>query len=189
MRLTLACVFLLACVNSYAQSNSPLNITTKIPVEAKDPTVTIADLDWMDKNKMDKEITLVNELAQSKLGTALRKDLSDLQTLQRIIDSGLVDQDDFKTQQAMGVVMGNVLQADFPQTLEWKVYRDKVGRSRALCAKGTQECMFPVTMLSRRMEVGSKPDVRKIYADAISYMAEYLPQVPYGGGIMYRLPR
>jgi hypothetical protein len=189
MRLAIACLLLLTCVNSNAQSNSPLNVTTRIPVEPKDPTVTIADLDWMDKNKMDKEVTIVTDLAQSKLGAALRKDLSDLQTLQRIIDNDLVERDDFKTQQAMGVVMGYVLLADFPQALEWKVYRDKIGRSRALCVKGTQECLFPVTMLSRRMEVGSKPDVKKIYNDAIAMMADHLPQMPYGGGIMYRLPR
>lgn len=49
---------------------------------------------------------------------------------------------------------------------------------------------LPVTMLSRRMEVGSAPDVRKIYQDAIEMMAEYLPKVPYSEGeILYRLPR
>lgn len=189
MRFILACIFLSTTCATQAQVNSPLNITTQAPIEQKDPTLTITDIDWMDKNKMDKEIALVSELAQTKLGMSLRKDLSDLRTLQRIIDMELVTRDDFKTQQAMGVVMGNVFLADFPHTLEWKIYRDKEGRSRALCVKGTQECMFPVTMLSRRMEVGTKPDVQKIYNDAIAMMANYLPQMPYGGGIMYRLPR
>ena len=189
MRFILACIFLSATLATQAQVDSPLNITTQAPIEQKDPTLTITDIDWMDKNKMEKEIALISELVQSKLGASLRKDLSDLNTLQRIIDMNLVERDDFKTQQAMGVVMGNVFLADFPHTLEWKIYRDKEGRSRALCVKGTQECMFPITMLSRRMEVGSKPDVRKIYNDTIARMANYLPQMPYGGGVMYRLPR
>lgn len=154
------------------------------------PGVSIEDIGWIDKNKIEQEVSRINELAQSKLGSSLRSDLSDLDTLQRIIDKGLIKQNDYANQQAMGVVMARVFLADFPQTLEWKVYRDSAGRSRALCAKGTQECLFPVTMLSRRMEVGSTPNVRKIYQDAIDMMAEYLPKIPYSEGeILYRLPR
>lgn len=189
MRITLFCLLLIASINSYGQNSLPLNISNQITTTQKDPEITITDLEWIDKNKMEKEIASINELIQKKLGSSLRKDLSDLKTLQRIIDANLVETDDYDTQQAMGVVMGNVLLADFPQTLEWKVYRDKAGRSRAVCAKNTQECLFPVTMLSRRMEVGVNPNVRKIYDDAVASMASYLPQMPYGGGIMYRLPR
>lgn len=189
MRLTLFCLLLLATLHSHAQNGSPLTISNPGQLTQKDPDITITNLEWIDQNKMEKEIASINELIQKKLGSSLRKDLSDLKTLQRIIDENLVDADDYDTQQAMGVVMGNVLLADFPQTLEWKVYRDKAGRSRAVCAKGTQECLFPVTMLSRRMEVGINPNVRKIYDDALASMASYLPQMPYGGGIMYRLPR
>lgn len=187
MRSLCMCALVLISLNTYAQSDTPLNVITQPPVEPKDSTVTISDLGWMDKNKMDKEVQGINELAQAKLGASLHKDLNDLQVLQRMIDNDLIKQDDYQTQQAMGVVMGNVFLADFPQTLEWKVYRDKLGRSRALCAKGTQQCMFPITMLSRRMEVGSKPNVKKIYNDTVDMMKDYLPQIPYGGGIMHRL--
>ncbi len=143
----------------------------------------------MDKNRMDQETTKINELTQTKLGTPLRRDLSDLSTLQRIVDKELVATDNFELQQAMGVVLGNVMLADFPNTLEWKIYEDELGRSRALCARKTNDCLFPVTMLSRRMEVGTKPNVRKIYDDALLRMEKHLPKLPYDGGIMYRLPR
>ena len=63
------------------------------------------------------------------------------------------------------------------------------GRSRALCVKQTSSCLFPVTMLSRRMKVGTKPDVKKIYNEAILLMQKHLPKLPYDGGIMYKLPR
>lgn len=138
---------------------------------------------------MDKQSTKINELTLSKLGTPIRGDLTDLDTLQRLIDGRHVKMSDVDTQMAMGLVMGNVLLADFPQTLEWKVYEDELGRSRALCVKTVNECFFPMTMLSRRMQVGGEPKVRVIYDNAVELMAEHLPQIPYGGGIYYRLPR
>lgn len=185
-------LLLLACVtvSAHSQAQTPMNITRTAPVETRDPTTTLEDIGWMDRNKIEKEVSRINELAQTRLGASLRRDLSDLDTLQRIIDGDLIKREDYASQQAMGVVMAQVFLADFPQTLEWKIYRDSLGRSRALCAQNTQECLFPVTMLSRRMEVGSKPDVRKIYQDAVDMMADYLPKIPYSDGdILYRLPR
>jgi len=171
-----------------AWADTPLNIISESAPKPKvENKVAIEDLGWMDHNKMDQQLRKVDELTLSKLGTPLRKNYSDLDTLQRLIDKELVPQDDLDTQQAMGIALGNVLLADFPHTLEWKVYRDNLGRSRALCVKGTQECFFPVTMLSRRMEVGSKPNVRKIYQDSVAMMAEYLPKMPYGGEVLHTL--
>lgn len=185
----LMAIALICLVPMAAAQQSPLNVVTK-PTAAppqKEPVIT--NLGWMDQNRMEQETTKVNELAQTKTGTPLRRDLTDLDTLQRIINNELVAIDDHETQQALGVVLGNVMLADFPTTFEWKVYEDELGRSRAICVKQTSSCLFPVTMLSRRMEVGTKPDVKKIYNEAILLMQKHLPKLPYDGGIMYKLPR
>lgn len=181
---------LLCSASLSAAQYSPLNVVSgkkHAPTEAE--VVTIKDLGWGDLNKMEQEIASVNDLTKKKFGDIIHRDLSDLHLLQRLIDDNWVARDDYETQQAMGVVLGNIMIADFPTTLEWKVYEDKLGRSRAICAKKTNECLFPVTMLSRRMEVGSKPDVKKVYDDAILLLEKHLPKLPYDGGIMYRLPR
>jgi hypothetical protein len=157
---------------------------------AQSPTdANVSALGWIDENQMKQDAAKVNELTLSKIGTPIRRDLRDLDTLQKLLDQNLVAKDDYKTQQAMGIILGNVMQADFPETLEWKIYEDNIGRSRALCVKESTHCLFPITMLSRRIELGSKPDVKKIYIDAIALMEKHLPQLPYGGGIRYRLPR
>lgn len=186
----LTAISLLCTANLAAAQYTPLNVVSgnsKTPTETGE--VVIKELGWMDHNKMEQEITAVNDLAKLKLGLSLHQDLSDLTLLQRLVDGNWVARDDYETQQAMGVVLGNVMIADFPSALEWKVYEDKLGRSRAVCAKRTTDCLFPVTMLSRRMEVGTKPNVRKIYDDAILLLEKHLPKVPYDGGILYRLPR
>ncbi len=187
-RFLLLCAGVLAANIALAQTS--LNVVEQsatAPAKKKEPV--IRELGWMDQNRMSEEVAKVNELGQTKLGTPLRQNLGDLDTLQRIVDRQLVAADDYAVQQAMGVVLGNLILADFPNTFEWKVYEDELGRSRALCVRKTSDCLFPTTMLSRRMEVGTKPDVKKIYNDAIMLMEKHLPKLPYDGGIMYRLPR
>lgn len=184
----IAFVFICAAPLTIAQQ-SPLNVVSKPTAAPAQKEAVITALGWMDQNWMEQATTQINELAQSKTGSPLRGDLSDLNTLQRIINDELIAIDDHESQQALGIVLGNVMLADFPTTFEWKVYEDDIGRSRALCVKKTSACLFPVTMLSRRMEVGTKPDVKKVYNDAILLMQKYLPKLPYDGGIMYKLPR
>lgn len=182
-------VLLLTCSVATVQAQSPMNVVTKPAATVIPKEAVITDLGWMDANKMEKELTQLSELTQTKIGAPIRKDLRDIDTLQRLIDNNFVAQDDYETQQAMGAVLGNLILADFPNTFAWKIYEDEIGRSRALCVKNTSACLFPITMLSRRMEVGSKLDVKKIHTDAILRMEKYLPKLPYDGGIMYKLPR
>lgn len=172
-----------------ANAQTAMNVVSKSTSSTATKEATISDLSWMDQSKMEKEISALSDLTQTKLGAPIRTDLSDLETLQRLIDQNIVEQDDYATQQAMGVALGRLILADFPTTFEWKIYEDEVGRSRALCIKKTSECLFPVTMLSRRMEVGSKPNVKQVHNDAILRMEKFLPKLPYDGGIMYKLPR
>lgn len=177
VRFLVLSLFLLACSLS-----AGANTTS----DTRGKEVKIEDLSWSDQNYLEKQVATIDEIARTQLGTQVRQKLSDLELLQRIVDRSLIPQTQVQDLQAMGVVLGNVMAADIP-ALEWKVYLDSLGRSRALCVKGTQECLFPITMLSRRMEKGVKPDVKKVYEDAIELMADYLPQYPYGGGIMRKL--
>lgn len=148
----------------------------------------IEDMGWTDRNYLERQIERIDQLSRTQLGTQLRRNLADLDVLQQIVDRGLINESDTEALQAMGAVMGDLMRADVP-SLEWKIYRDNLGRSRALCAKNSQECLFPITMLSRRMEAGLKPDVRKVYEEALALMNPYVTQMPYGGGPERRLPR
>jgi mRNA-degrading endonuclease toxin of MazEF toxin-antitoxin module len=183
-------IFSFFTTQTYADKYSPLNVITTPKTTAKTTTtseVQIEDIGWMDQSRMSQQITRIDELAQTKIGVTLQQDLADLETLQRIIDKELVAQDDYTTQLAMGTVLGNVMLADFPNTLVWKNYRDIQGTSVSLCVKNTSECLFPMTMLTRRMRVGTKPNVKKIYYDAIKLMEKHLPKLPYSEEIMHKL--
>lgn len=148
----------------------------------------IEDLGLNDRTFLERQREKIDRIARLQLGSQLRGDLRDLQVLQQIIDRQMIPASDTESLQALGAVLGEVMLADVP-SLEWKVYEDEVGRSRALCAKGTKECLFPITMLSRRIEVGLAPNVRSVYDEALAIMDPYVMQIPYGGGPERRLRR
>lgn len=150
--------------------------------------VKISDFAWNDRQHMEQQVKRIDDLARTRVGAQVRGDKTDLDTLQRIIDRDLIDSDDSLALQALGAVLGNVMATEHDK-LEWKIYEDEQGRSRALCVQGTQECLFPITMLSRRMEVGLKPDVQRIYNTALEIIEEHLPEMPYGGSPIRRSDR
>ncbi|MBU2886991.1 DUF3806 domain-containing protein [Gilvimarinus agarilyticus] len=164
---------LLATATAYAQP--PQSITPQI-----------RDLSWTDESFLNTQRKRIARLAGEKIGAPIRGTKADLTTLQRIIERELISQSDTSMQQALGVALGDALMNEESE-LEWKVYEDKKGHSRALCAMSVNECLFPVTMLSRRMKVGLKPDVKKIYLEALYLIADSLPPLPYGGKREYSI--
>ena len=49
---------------------------------------------------------------------------------------------------------------------KWVVVKDKLGRSRALRWKDTESFIFPVTMISKRVERDVRFTVEELYAKA-----------------------
>lgn len=166
-KLLSSALLLLAMATPYSQAQ----------VEPQYPKVE--DLSWTDNSYLAKQRARVDRLTRENIGTPIRGDKTDLTTLQRVVNRELVASDDKLTLQALGVVLADVMLKAEP-ALAWKIYEDRRGRSRALCIKDTQDCLFPITMLSRRMKVGLKPDVKKVYVEAMQLVGAQLPDLPYG---------
>jgi hypothetical protein len=79
--------------------------------------------------------------------------------------------------QAMGVIMGDLLAADLG--LHWVIYEDRMGRSRALRYKQSDDYLFPMTMISRRQEADNHTPVTAIYQKAYDIMAASKPALPF----------
>lgn len=151
-----------ALAQTSAQSSAPL---------------VIEDLRWVDSGYLERQRALIDEIGRSEFGSRVRKDISDLRLLQRIFDRDLVNQTELVKQQAMGVVLGDIYVTELG--LEWKVYKDQEGKSRAVCVPRTQHCLFPITMISKRASLGVKPDIRALYEKGIFLIESHLPKVPY----------
>ena len=112
---------------------------------------------------------LANRLGRGLTGVADR----DLNTLQRILDERMVPAEDTLTLQAMGVVFGDLLGDRLD--MDWVVYRDNKGRSRALRYRQMDVYLFPITMISRRQEGGSERRLKPLFDDTVRDTRLLLP--------------
>jgi len=130
--------------------------------------LTAVDRQFMAEQRMRVE-QLANRLGRGLTGVVDR----DLDTLQRILDERMVPAEDTLTLQAMGVVFGDLLGERLD--MDWVVYRDSKGRSRALRYRQIDVYLFPVTMISRRQEGGSERRLTPLFDDTVRDTRPLLP--------------
>ena len=130
--------------------------------------LTAIDRQFMADQRMRVE-QLANRLGRGLTGVADR----DLNTLQRILDERMVSAEDTLTLQALGVVFGDLLGDRLD--MDWVVYRDNKGRSRALRYRQMEVYLFPVTMISRRQEGGSERRLKPLFDDTVRDTRLLLP--------------
>ena len=145
---------------------------------AQEQEPRISALSAIDRNFMETQREDVDALARTHLGRQVRgqKD-NDLEVLQQLLDSRLVKPEETVMLQGMGVVMGDLLAEELG--LRWVIFEDQLGRSRALRLGETNHFLYPITMISRRYEVGAAVDVRAIYNRAVELMQPHLPAKPF----------
>ena len=135
--------------------------------------LTIEPLTTVDRQFMDNQRDRVEQLA-NQLGRRLTGNIDrDIDTLQRLIDGKLVTSSDKLMLQAIGVVFGDLLKSRLK--MDWVIYRDKLGRSRALSFLEAEIYVFPITMISRRLEAGSKRQLKSLFNETVSKTKPYLP--------------
>jgi len=133
------------------------------PAAAPQLERTVGSFGPGDLRKTETQRARVAELARMRLGVAIGRDTAtDLSALQRLIDGEYVRRDDTFMLQSLGVVLGDALDRDL-RILQWAVVDDQYGHSRALQYRTTDQVFFPVTMISKRIELGEPVDVRALY--------------------------
>jgi hypothetical protein len=133
----------------------------------------IRPLSEIDKHYMAEQRQTVESLA-NRLGRRLSGVTErDLETLQRIIDLGWINTEDTQTQQAMGIVFGDLLANELH--FDWVIYRDRAGRSRALRYRDQEIYIFPVTMLSRRLSASAPLSVSELFDQQLQRQRQKLP--------------
>lgn len=172
VRIVIATLLLLSAGFSQAQQNlAKINPVDAFPV--------VRDLNWLNEQFLIKQRKSVESVTRSKFGQSLKIGQGNIPLLQRIINEQLIPTDDKLELQALGVVLGDVI-VDYDKILVWQVYEDEKGSSHAVCITKTEHCLFPVTMLSRRIEAGvPKVDVRRIYNKAIDLIKLDMPKRAY----------
>lgn len=106
------------------------------------------------------EATVLRLLRSRYPDATLNHDESDLHWLQRLVDEKAPPEQIYELQ-CLGAVLGQVFAARTP--LKWVVVEDEFGRDLALQYPNTTIIVFPMTMISKRVEDGRDVDVITIY--------------------------
>jgi hypothetical protein len=138
----------------------------------------VESLAIVDRTYMQEQRQRIDELARVNLGRQLHREKAhDLGILQALLDRRLIQPEQTLELQAMGLVMGDILALELELT--WVVYEDKYGRSRALRLADTDNFLFPMTMISRRVEAGATVSVQAVYDKAYKMIAPYRKPLPF----------
>lgn len=138
----------------------------------------ISELTFVDHQYMQGQRQLLTDLLARNYGARFsgQKD-RDLSWLQRLLDDKLVQNHQTLELQAMGIILGDLLAAELG--LDWVIYEDRLGRSRALRYQETDNYLFPATMIARRREVGNTTAVADIYQKAVAAISPSIPKLPF----------
>ena len=146
--------------------------------QAEGPEPVVRELNFMNYQFLDKQRKIADDLLRAKLGRQFTQTRSDMALIQRMIDRGYLDDADITTRQAFGVVLGDVF-VDRHKNLNWQVFEDELGASHAVCVDDSSHCIFPITMISRRMEAGLTPNISHLFDMNFAAIQPFLPKLPY----------
>ncbi|MDH3519927.1 MAG: DUF3806 domain-containing protein [Myxococcales bacterium] len=143
----------------------PLGAEGAIDLSGESGRRRIAPLDASDERQMRLQRGAVDELARRHVGTPISGGgTEDLRILQQLLDQHVLKRDQVYELQALGVVLGDVMVAQLGYS--WVVVQDEIGRSRALRFADSDTLVFPVTMISKRVEKDIRFGVSELYAKA-----------------------
>jgi|SaaInl5LU_22_DNA_1037371.scaffolds.fasta_scaffold02172_9 hypothetical protein len=142
------------------------------------PKFIVNELSNLDNQYMRSQRNLIEDIVRRSLGSSFTGDPSfDLPVLQRLISEGKVLPHQRQELQAMGIVLGDLLAAKLG--MQWVIYEDDLGRSRALQLPDSDNFLFPVTMISRRIEAGNTTPVQAIFDKAVTTIEPLIPPKPF----------
>jgi hypothetical protein len=126
-----------------------------------------------DVDALRERVRWVDARVRSRFGNAaLSGRLRDLDLLQRLVDDGGIGTEETFHLQSLGLVLGDVLVGELG--FHWVIVEDRNGRDMAVKFRDTSVLVFPLTMISKRVERGERPDVRHLFESLKKDLAKYV---------------
>jgi hypothetical protein len=136
-----------------------------LDLDSESVRTRIGPLAHSDERLLNQQRSVVDELARRHVGSPLTGGtMDDLRILQELLDQRVLQPDQTYELQALGVVLGDVMVARLG--FSWAVVEDELGRSRALRLGESDDLVYPVTMISKRVEADIRFTVEEFYAKA-----------------------
>ncbi|MBQ0759708.1 MAG: DUF3806 domain-containing protein [Zhongshania sp.] len=125
-----------------------------------DQVISAPDEEWV--TYIAKMLLLGSQISQDVTGQEMDGSMEDLVRLQAVVDSGQVPIENTQELQSLGVVFGKVFVNEIPD-YDWWVVEDEYGKDACVRFKETSLLIYPLTMLSKRMEDGEKFNISELF--------------------------
>jgi hypothetical protein len=93
-----------------------------------------------------------------------------LRLLQAILDAGWIDKSDKLKLQCLGITFGDALAQELG--MEWVMVTDEHGRDPAIRFPGTTVLIFPLTMISKRVERDEAVHVQGLFEKSVGVVKD-----------------
>ena len=143
-------------VSGCARSDIPEKKVPNEP-EQKITALTEDDQKRLRDQRAVVERYLGNEDSKQKYKTAAGK----LGTIRAILQGGVFKREQTYELQCLGIVLGDALVQELG--MEWIMVEDENGRDPAIRMPGTTIILYPLTMISKRVERGEQVDVFELF--------------------------
>lgn len=107
---------------------------------------------------------LGSEISKDTTGEEMDGSMNDLGRLQSIFDARQFTEENTQELHALGAVFGKVFVNETPD-YDWWVVEDEYGKDACVRYKETSLLIFPLTMLSKRIEDGEDVNVSELFHD------------------------
>ncbi|WP_254507480.1 DUF3806 domain-containing protein [Anatilimnocola floriformis] len=129
--------------------------------------LTDADQTRLKEQRAVVEQHLRDEEAQEKYKTSAGK----LEAIRTIVQDKIYKPDQTYELQCLGIVLGDAFVQDFG--LEWVMVEDEYGRDPAVRKPDTTLVLYPLTMISKRIERGEQVDVFDLHRRTAAQVAKF----------------
>ena len=124
-------------------------------------TQTISELTESDLERLDKQRAVVTHYLVGDSLEKYRTVPGKLGTLQALLAAEVFSPEQTYELQSMGIVLGDAFVQDMG--FHWIMVEDEYGRDPAIKFQDTSVLLFPLTMISKRIEQGDAVDVLDLY--------------------------
>jgi hypothetical protein len=154
--------FAVGCGNPTPAADSAAP-TAAIASSPRPMSQVVSKLGKADEDRLASQRKVVDEIAAACLGTPVKfaSVQGRLEGLQAILDTDHLTAAQTYELQCLGIVFGDALVG--AGGVEWVMVDDEYGRDPALRLVGSDTLLFPMTMLSKRVERGEAVDVAAFF--------------------------
>lgn len=137
--------------------------------QSKNVSKIFSALTKQDEDRLNKQRQVVLLVLKEKFGVSvLKKDQSDIQLIQKILDEKVFNPSQTYELQSLGVVLGDVLAKELG--LHWEMITDEYGNDPTLRYENSAWNFNALTMISKRIERGEKVDVQSLFDQTRDYL-------------------